>query len=133
MYSPYSVFYLHFSFNFQITHLISESTLLCTECIFWKTRSQYWKSAKSGAGRENPWKFRKKPAGDDPDKRGRKEQIPFNFPLQIGDPKLREISKRVENFDDLGKIVEEMKTVSRKYDALGLAAPQIGVHQVITS
>jgi peptide deformylase len=39
----------------------------------------------------------------------------------------------VENFDDLGKIVEEMKTVSRKYDALGLAAPQIGVHQVITS
>jgi len=76
-------------------------------------------------------KISKKPAGDDPDKRGRKEQIPFNFPLQIGDPKLREISKKVENFNDLGKIVEEMKSVSRKYDALGLAAPQIGVHQRI--
>ena len=63
-------------------------------------------------------------------KRGRKEESPFNFPLQIGDPKLREISKKVENFDDLGKIVEEMKSVARKYDALGLAAPQIGINQV---
>jgi len=64
-------------------------------------------------------------------KRGRKEESPFNFPLQIGDPKLREISKKVENYDDLGKIVEEMKSVARKYDALGLAAPQIGINQVI--
>ena len=74
---------------------------------------------------------KKKPAGDDPNKRGRKEQIPFNFPLQIGDPKLREISKKVENFDDLEETVNEMQSVARKYDALGLAAPQIGIKKVI--
>ncbi len=48
--------------------------------------------------------------------------------LEIGDPKLREVSKDVKKFDiRLHKLLDDMAQTMKQQDGVGLAAPQIGV------
>jgi peptide deformylase len=49
--------------------------------------------------------------------------------VRMGDPRLLEVSKRVEAFDtpELHALVEDMQDTMRELNGAGLAAPQIGV------
>ena len=46
---------------------------------------------------------------------------------KIGDPVLREKSKKVENTDNLASLVRDMVDTLKEEGAVGLAAPQIGI------
>lgn len=56
---------------------------------------------------------------------------PYSHFTQIGDPVLRDPAAEVPadcvNSDELRAIVDQMVKVLRKYDCVGIAAPQIGV------
>lgn len=48
--------------------------------------------------------------------------------VQIGEPVLRKISKKVDKFDDkLIQLLEDMADTMYEADGVGLAAPQIGI------
>ena len=50
------------------------------------------------------------------------------YVVQVGDPVLRKVCKEVKNFnDELGALLDDMKTTVRAEDGAGLAAPQVGV------
>ncbi|KAF4527701.1 hypothetical protein B566_EDAN016368 [Ephemera danica] len=57
---------------------------------------------------------------------------PFKHVCQIGDPILRQKTESVEpsqiQTDHIRKVIKSMRNVMKTYDAVGLAAPQIGVH-----
>lgn len=56
---------------------------------------------------------------------------PYSHFTQIGDPVLRDPAAEVPadcvNSDEIRAIVDQMVKVLRKYDCVGIAAPQIGV------
>ena len=48
--------------------------------------------------------------------------------VKDGEPILRKICRRVENFDDkLGRLLDDMHETMRYADGVGLAAPQVGI------
>src|SRR5918999_4046989 len=49
--------------------------------------------------------------------------------LRMGDPRLLQVSRRVERFDtaELHELIADMQDTMRALDGAGLAAPQIGV------
>ena len=48
--------------------------------------------------------------------------------VQIGEPVLRKVSKRVEKIDDkIIKLLEDMADTMYEADGVGLAAPQVGI------
>ena len=48
--------------------------------------------------------------------------------VKDGDPILRRISRRVDNFDGkLGKLLDDMRETMKHADGVGLAGPQIGI------
>lgn len=56
---------------------------------------------------------------------------PYSHIVQIGDPILRQVSERVPtNFiksPEMQFLLKQMKSVFKKYDCVGLSAPQIGI------
>ncbi|KAG0715292.1 Peptide deformylase, mitochondrial [Chionoecetes opilio] len=56
---------------------------------------------------------------------------PFLHVCQVGDPVLRSVAEPVEvehlNCPELKQIILQMKQVMKRYDSVGLAAPQIGI------
>lgn len=56
---------------------------------------------------------------------------PFLHVCQVGDPVLRSVAKPVEvehlSSPDIKQVILQMKEVMKRYDSVGLAAPQIGM------
>lgn len=98
---------------------IRNNTLLAIRQIKIRRNNAYWKFRNWYAKLVTP----------------KEQKPPYQHIVQVGDPRLRCVAEEIPldkiNTPEIQSLIHHMKTVFRKYNCIGLSAPQVGINYKI--